>query len=71
MNVWVPEIFKIYLENKVLNSPFHSQVVLKAEFSIYIDIKWIQDAPVVHQQHFPKDELCQYRLTPARMPAAC
>lgn len=49
MNVWVPEIFKIYLENKVLNSPFHSRAVLKAEFSIYIDIKWIQDAPVVHQ----------------------
>lgn len=33
----------------VLIPPFHSQVVLKAEFSIYIDIKWIQDAPVVHQ----------------------
>lgn len=44
--------------------------MLKAEFSIYIDIKWIQDAPVVCQWHLPKDEPCQYRLTPTRVPAA-
>lgn len=50
MNVWVLEVFKIYLENAIVFiPPFYIQVTFKAEFSICTDIKWIQDTPVVCQ----------------------
>lgn len=43
------KVFKIYLKITVLILPSYTQVVLTAEFTICIDIKWIQDAPEVRQ----------------------
>lgn len=62
----------MYLENSIVFIlPVYIQVILKVEFSICSDIKWIQDTPVLGQQPLPRDEPCQCGLALTKVLAVC